>query len=222
MDCESIRPLIEAYCDDELDVATVARVVAHLDECPACLAEVRRTEERTASVRLLRPVDSCPAALKERVLSSVALAAPPPSASTRKVRPATAVSAVAALAVVAAAAALAARRPGPPPHVPGALSEAAVVRQLTGEVFCVRCALRELFPQTPLVDVKHLPVLRTDDGEVVTILDNELAERKLAVRGCAGRRVTVTARYLPSQAIAEVLEVFPEDPPTIAAHPPPR
>ncbi len=217
MDCQSVRPLIEAFCDDELDVATVARLVAHLEECPACALEVRHTQERMASVELLRPLDSCPAALKQRVLSSVGLVAPPPSRSGRRLRPVTAVAVAAAVAVVAAVAAVAARRSGPPPHVPEALSGEAVIRQLTGEVF-----LRELFPETPVADPKHLPVLRTDDGEVVTILDNELAERKLAWRGCAGRRVTLTVRYLPSQGLAEVLEVFPGEPTAIAARPPTR
>jgi len=36
MDCNKIRPLIAAHLDGELDVVRDAKVIAHLDQCPAC------------------------------------------------------------------------------------------------------------------------------------------------------------------------------------------
>jgi anti-sigma factor RsiW len=48
--CEEQLPLIGAYHDGELDAAGVARVEAHLRQCPACAAELAAL--RDASQRL--------------------------------------------------------------------------------------------------------------------------------------------------------------------------
>ena len=55
MDCETASPLIEALCDDELDVATAARLLAHLDACEPCSALRRDAETRNAALREARP-----------------------------------------------------------------------------------------------------------------------------------------------------------------------
>jgi len=199
MDCETATPLIEALCDDELDVATAARLLAHLDACAHCSALRRDAETRNAALREARPDDQIPDAVRTRLARAVAKA--PRARRTRRQ------GVLAGAAVLAAAGAIGAAllvRSAPPP-VP-TLVEASEVRELTGEVFCLRCALARLFPETPVLDPRHLPVLRTDDGEVVTLLDGAVTESVLARKGCAGRRVALTLRLFPRQELAEVLE----------------
>ena len=199
MDCETASPLIEALCDDELDVATAARLLAHLDTCAHCAALRRDAETRNAALREARPDDQIPDAMRTRLARAVAKAPGPRRTRRRNV--------LAGAAVLAAAGALGAAlfvRSAPPPAP--TLVAASEVRELTGEVFCLRCALARLFPETPVLDPRHLPVLRTDDGEVVTLLDGAVTEAVLARKGCAGRRVAVTVRLFPRQELAEVLE----------------
>ena len=57
------------------------------------------------------------------------------------------------------------------------------------------------------MDQQHLPVLRTDAGEVITLLDGAVTQAALAREGCAGRRVVLTVRFYPRQELAEVLSV---------------
>ncbi|HRY43477.1 MAG TPA: anti-sigma factor [Thermoanaerobaculia bacterium] len=199
MDCETATPLIEALCDDELDVATAARLLAHLDACEPCSALRRDAETRNAALREARPDDQIPDAIRTRLARAVAKA--PRARRTRRR------GVLAGAAVLAAAGAIGAALlvRGAPPPVP-TLVEASEVRELTGEVFCLRCALARLFPETPVLDPRHLPVLRTDDGEVVTLLDGAVTESVLARKGCAGRRVALTLRLFPRQELAEVLE----------------
>ena len=199
MDCETASPLIEALCDDELDVATAARLLAHLDGCAPCSALRRDAETRNAALREARPADQIPEAMRTRLARAVAKA-------PRARRPWRRgfLAGAAALAAAAAVGAVLLVRSAPPPAP--TLAEASEVRELTGEVFCLRCALARLFPETPVLDPRHLPVLRTDDGEVVTLLDGAVTEAVLARKGCAGRRVAVTVRLFPRQELAEVLE----------------
>lgn len=199
MDCETASPLIEAFCDDELDVATAARLLAHLDACAACSALRREAEIRKTALREARPDDQIPEAVRTRLARAVAKA--PGARRTR--RRALLVGATALLATAVGGAALLVRSSPPPTPT---LVEASEVRELTGEVFCLRCALARLFPETPVLDPRHLPVLRTDDGEVVTLLDGAVTEAVLARKGCAGRRVALTVRLFPRQELAEVLE----------------
>ncbi len=199
MDCETASPLIEALCDDELDVATAARLLAHLETCAPCAALRRDAETRNAALREARPADELPAAIRARLARAVAQA---PGARRTRRRGFLAAAAALAGATAIGAALLVRRAPPPAPT----LVEASEVRELTGEVFCLRCALARLFPETPVLDPRHLPVLRTDDGEVVTLLDGAVTEAVLARKGCAGRRVAVTVRLFPRQELAEVLE----------------
>ena len=207
MDCETASPLIEALCDDELDVASAARVVAHLEACDSCSALRRDAETRKAALREARPVDRLPDGIRERLAREVGRAAP----RRRKTRGLAALLA-ASVVLAGGGAALVARRGTPAPAPP--LAERAVVRELTGEVFCLRCALARLFPGTPLLDERHLPVLRTDDGEVITLLDGAITGLVLSRKGCAGRRVAVTLRLFPRQELAEVLAVRTLGPPS--------
>lgn len=202
MDCEAVLPLIEALCDDELDVAAAAPLVAHLEGCAACAAARRDVETRRAALLEARPVDRLPEGVRERLVREVNRSAPP-----RPDRRPLALAGAAAALVVAlvALATVLARRPAPP-RTPS-LAEAPVVREVSGEVFCLRCALARLFPDTPVRDERHLPVLRTEDGEVITLLDGSVTEAALAQKGCAGRRVVLTVRLFPRQELAEVLEV---------------
>ena len=71
MDCDTATPLIEALCDDELDVASAARLVAHLEGCGACAALRRDVETRKAVLREARPVDCLPDAVRTRLLREV-------------------------------------------------------------------------------------------------------------------------------------------------------
>lgn len=202
MDCETAAPLIEPLCDDELDVATAARLVAHLDACAACAALKREAETRQCALRQARPVDHLPDEVRARLVRQVERTAPPRRAVARSVP-----LALAALVLLSGglAAGLALVRPGPA-RAP-ALDEQPVVTERTGEVFCLRCALAQLFPDTAVLDERHLPVLRTDGGEVITLLDGPVTRAALSRKGCAGRRVAVTVRLFPGQEIAEVLSV---------------
>jgi hypothetical protein len=202
MDCETATPLIEALCDDELDVATAARLVAHLEGCAACAAVRREAETRQSALREARPVDHLPEGVRARLVREVVRSAPARRKASWR-RPAALAASIVLASGIAAGFAL--MRAGPPP--PPALSDLPVVRELTGEVFCLRCALAQLFPDTPVLDERHLPVLRTDEGEVVTLLDGAVTQAALARKGCAGRRVAVTVRLFPRQEIAEVLSV---------------
>jgi hypothetical protein len=201
MDCDTATPLIEALCDDELDVASTARLVAHLEGCSSCAALRREVETRKSALREARPVDRLPDAMRARLVREVGRAAPRPR------RPRWGLAAgLAGAALLAGGLATGIVLRDSPPRTP-ALAELPVVREVTGEVFCLRCALARLFPDTPVLDERHLPVLRTDDGEVITLLDGAVTGAALSQKGCAGRRVALTLRFYPGQELAEVLSV---------------
>ena len=201
MDCETATPLIEALCDDELDVATVARVVAHLEGCPGCSTLLRDVETRRSALRQARPQDRLPDEVRARLVRGVART-PAAKRGRRRFVP---VALAAAIRLAGGLAGGLGRRK--PPPGPPALDDQPVVREVTGEVFCLRCALSRLFPDTPVLDERHLPVLRTGDGEVITLLDGAVTGAVLARKGCVGRRVALTVRLFPRQELAEVLSV---------------
>lgn len=201
MNCESSEPLIEALCDDELDVAAAASLVAHLDSCARCSALRREVETRKAALKEARPVDHLPDEVRARLVREVGRTAPPAKKAAWVVP--TFLGMVFLLAFgTAAGFRVRDRSPRPP-----ALADLPVVREVRGEVFCLRCALTRLFPGTRVQDPRHLPVLRTDEGEVITLLDGDVTQATLARKGCAGRRVVLTVRLYPGQEIAEVLSV---------------
>ena len=184
MDCDTATPLIEALCDDELDVASTARLVAHLESCGSCAALRREVETRKSALREARPVDRLPDAMRaRRLVREVGRAAPRPHRFRWGLA-----AGLAAAVLLAGGLATGIVLRGSPPRAPE-LAELPVVREVTGEVFCLRCALARLFPDTPVLDERHLPVLRTDDGEVITLLDGAVTGAALSQKGCAGRRV---------------------------------
>ncbi len=201
MDCEASEPLIEALCDDELDVAAAASLVAHLDGCAGCSAFRREVETRKAALREARPVDRLPDGVRARLVRQVGHGAP----SRRRGAWAASLGLAAAGLALAGLVAYSGSR-GASARAPG-LADLPVVQEVAGEVFCLRCALSRLFPQTPVLDPRHLPVLRTDEGEVITLLDGAVTQAALARKGCAGRRVVLTVRLYPGQELAEVLSV---------------
>jgi hypothetical protein len=217
MDCETSEPLIEALCDDELDVASAASLVAHLEGCAGCSAFRREVDTRKAVLQGARPVDRLPDEVRARLVRRVGLAAQPLPRAAWAVSIGLGAVILAALGLFAAGTAGWGMR-SLPPRQP-ALADLPVVQELTGEVFCLRCALARLFPETRVLDQRHLPVLRTDEGEVITLLDGDVTQAALAKRGCAGRRVVLTARFYPEQELAEVLAVRAIGP---SSGPPPR
>jgi hypothetical protein len=202
MDCETATPLIEALCDDELDVATAAPLVAHLEVCRTCSAFHRDVETRKAEIRRDRPQDRLPDEVRARLVRGVGRAAP--QRDGRRAWASPVGLAAAGLLAGGLAAGYALRET---PRRPPVLDDQPVLREVTGEVFCLRCALARLFPETPVIDERHLPVLRTDEGEVITLLDGAVTEAELAREGCSGRRVALTVRLFPRQELAEVLFV---------------
>jgi anti-sigma factor RsiW len=103
MTCDSIRPLLEAHADGELDLVRQLEVEAHLAACPACAAAAAALAARRAALRGALPRFPAPAALRGRVLAGLRAAEPVP-ASAKVVR--FPVWAPAALAAALAAAAL--------------------------------------------------------------------------------------------------------------------
>ncbi len=201
MDCETSEPLIEALCDDELDVASAASLVAHLEGCARCSGFRREVETRKAALREARPIDRLPDEVRARLVRQVGLTAP----ARRNVARATWIGLVAVgIAAVGLLAGLVPRDRSPRP---ANLADLPVVQEIAGEVFCLRCALTRLFPDTRVLDERHLPVLRTDEGEVITLLDGDVTQAALAKKGCAGRRVVLTVRLYAKQELAEVLSV---------------
>jgi hypothetical protein len=69
MDCETARYLIDPLHDDELDVASAAALVGHLEGCGSCRAEEARILSRRSSLATLRP-GTCPAELRRRIAAS--------------------------------------------------------------------------------------------------------------------------------------------------------
>jgi anti-sigma factor RsiW len=81
MNCEQMTQLLDAYCDDELDIATVALVNTHLSSCAQCEAEYGRIQSvRSLDFRGLAA--SCPPQLAAQVRSSVAPAMFAPAVAT--------------------------------------------------------------------------------------------------------------------------------------------
>ncbi len=206
MDCEAYEPLIEAMCDDELDVAAAASLVAHLEGCAGCSALRRDAETRKAALKEARPIDRLPDEVRARLVRQVGLRAPFGRGAKWAVPASLAVVGVAAVGLLSGGLATGLVLRDRPPRPP-AVADLPVVQEMEGEVFCLRCALGRLFPGTPVLDQRHLPVLRTDEGEVITLLDGDVTQAALARKGCAGRRVVLTVRFYPRQELAEVLSV---------------
>ena len=51
MECRDVRPLVDAFVSDQLLVETTEAIVAHLERCPACRAEVEGLRRLRAATR---------------------------------------------------------------------------------------------------------------------------------------------------------------------------
>jgi anti-sigma factor RsiW len=75
MSCEQMTQLLDAYCDDELDIATVALVNTHLTTCTECAAECARIRS-VQSFGYRDLAAPCPADLATKIRESIAAPAP--------------------------------------------------------------------------------------------------------------------------------------------------
>jgi anti-sigma factor RsiW len=82
MNCNEIRPLLEANCDGELDPVRGREIEEHLRSCPGCAAAARTAEERRKALRRSLPRFTAPPGLRERILALTR--APEPAAARRE------------------------------------------------------------------------------------------------------------------------------------------
>jgi anti-sigma factor RsiW len=75
MTCEQMTQLLDAYCDDELDIATVALVNTHLTGCADCAAECERIRS-VQSLNYRGLTENCPADLAAKIRGSISTPAP--------------------------------------------------------------------------------------------------------------------------------------------------
>ena len=76
MTCAEAAPLLSAYFDRELDVATSGAIAAHLRECEQCSAAVQRHEALRSAMSSGALVFSPPPGLERRIRKAVAREAP--------------------------------------------------------------------------------------------------------------------------------------------------
>jgi anti-sigma factor RsiW len=68
--CSSVRPLIEAHLDDELDANQQAQIREHLEGCIACSAEFARLQQLQKDIRSQSLYFHAPDSLRQRIASS--------------------------------------------------------------------------------------------------------------------------------------------------------
>jgi mycothiol system anti-sigma-R factor len=71
MQCQDARDLLHAYADDELDAVTSRALEAHLGACPACARAFESDRAVKAALRNPALLYAAPAALRERVASTL-------------------------------------------------------------------------------------------------------------------------------------------------------
>jgi mycothiol system anti-sigma-R factor len=79
MDCDEVRPLLDAYLDSELEKALQPDLQKHLNSCPGCRKEVEATSRLSALVRTTILMYKAPAQLKARIRASLREEAAPRS-----------------------------------------------------------------------------------------------------------------------------------------------
>lgn len=194
MDCETARFLIDAFHDDELEPADAARLLGHLARCSGCEAQHRLTGALKSACQRLR-VPECQAKRSS-------------TSGNRRLVAAVTLFAGAGVALGAAGSYLmtAPRRVSASPTVS--------VREVEGEVFCLRCAMESLLPETSFAATAHRPVLRTADGRLLSLVG---APGSLPMaEGCTGRRVCLVGRLHDDPPALEVLQVRPQRVPPVA------
>src|SRR5260370_10590115 len=55
MSCESVKPLLEALVEGELEATQQARALDHLETCPGCTADWKRLQAQQAEIRAQAP-----------------------------------------------------------------------------------------------------------------------------------------------------------------------
>jgi anti-sigma factor RsiW len=81
MNCDDIRPLLEAHADGELDLVRQVELDAHLQACPDCARQARAIASRRNALRDSLPRFAAPAHLRQKILASIQ-----PEAASAKVR----------------------------------------------------------------------------------------------------------------------------------------
>src|SRR5271165_4665590 len=67
MQCDEVRPRLDAYIDDELAEAERAQLRDHLVDCPECGPEAAALERLRDGIRQAAPVHRAPEALLSRI-----------------------------------------------------------------------------------------------------------------------------------------------------------
>jgi anti-sigma factor RsiW len=75
MNCDEARLLLDAYMDDELDVATALRMENHLSECSRCRQELQSARVVGLATRQTAPYFPAPSMLRERVKQAIRIEA---------------------------------------------------------------------------------------------------------------------------------------------------
>jgi hypothetical protein len=205
MDCLNAQLLIEAFHDDELEVGEAAALISHLNECSACMRRHQNARRMKSLWRSCRPADHCPDALKRRLTGRLGRVSGP------QVRPFSvafvaaglglviggtlAVATIATMARTTTSASFASEKPVP--------------SRFVGEVFCLRCALQQLFPETSYEGSRHQPFLKTSDGRLLLVRSSRFEDSLLAPKGCSGRRLLVTGQVYPSSSMVDVWDFAP-------------
>lgn len=199
MDCQTARLLIEAFHDDELGVVEAATLLAHFDGCPECARRNEAARRLKSVFRETRPVVQCPESLKKKVCRNMETSRRFP----RAIPPSLTLFVLAAGLGLLVGEAVPLRMFG---SSSVAFAESPVTQRVSGDVFCVRCALERRFPGTSFRSAPHRPILRTADGRLFTILPGS-AGATLVSAGCTGRHVDLVARLYPDSGLARVVRV---------------
>lgn len=199
MDCRTASLLIEAYHDDELELVDAAHLIAHLEECPPCRQRSDEAARLGEAVRSGRPRDRCPEELARRL----ALCVEPPGPPRRRSRGPIVVVLAGGCCLLAG---WAAGRLVPAP-ARGPLALTASRRTFDADVFCLRCALRALFPASAAETGAHRPLLRTADGKLWVVKPDSPARARFTESGPRPRHVVVTAELDESSGLADVSDV---------------
>jgi len=200
MDCRTASLLTEAYHDDELDLVDAARLLAHFEDCPSCRARCDESGRLREAVRSGRPVDRCPEELARRLAAHCQGGR---ARARRGWRVPFVVLAAGGCGILAGFAGARAGLFGGPV----ALASFRSSRTFGADVFCLRCALRALFPGERVSDDgPHRPVLRTADGRIWVVAPESAARTRL-VESAAPRHVVVTAALDERTGVAEVSDV---------------
>jgi len=76
MNCDDIRPLLEAHADGELDLVRQVEIEAHLRACPACARQARAVAERRNALRASLPRFTAAPQFRTKILASIRAEAP--------------------------------------------------------------------------------------------------------------------------------------------------